>query len=44
MRNIEFEKEFFVVWGFVVELESKLEVEKDSCESLICEGINRIEV
>lgn len=44
MRNIEFEKEMFILWGFVIELESSLKVEKDSCESLFCEGINRFDI
>lgn len=43
-RNIELEKELSVVRGLVAELESKLEAEKDSRESLIREGTNRIEV
>jgi len=43
-RNIELEKELSVVRGLVAELESKLEAEKDSRESLIREGTNRLEV
>ena len=43
-RNIELEKELSVVRGLVAELESKLEEEKDSRESLIREGTNRLEV
>lgn len=43
-RNIELEKELSVVRGLVAELESKLEAEKDSRESLIREGSNRLEV
>lgn len=43
-RNIELEKELSVVRGLVAELESSLSYEKDSRESLIREGTNRLDV
>ncbi|XP_078380775.1 uncharacterized protein LOC144663641 [Oculina patagonica] len=43
-RNIELEKEMSHLRGLVTELEGNLEDEKDSRESLIREGTNRLEV
>lgn len=43
-RNIELEKEMSLLRGLVAELESSLEAEKDSRESLFREGTNRLEI
>lgn len=43
-KNIELEKEIFVLCGLMMEMESKLVDEKERREDLIYEGIQRFEI